>query len=219
VRSRRLEKNPQGGITLSESESDLLSDWYGVTSAYAQARREKRDESSTTAESAAMGSIAIEEEEDEQAFDLPPPTPTLEVMKKVVSAARLANAHTFVSGLPDGYETFVGERGVSLSGGQKQRVAIARAVVRDPRILLLDEATSALDAESEHQVQEALDKTTTGRTVLVIAHRLSTVRNADRICVVIKGKVVESGTHDDLLAAKGEYEKLVSRQLTHSSVA
>lgn len=219
VRSRRLEKTAQAGIALSESDSDLLSDWYGVTSAYAQARREKRDESSSTAESAAMGSIAIEEEEDEQAFDLPPPTPTLEVMKKVVSAARLANAHTFVSGLPDGYETFVGERGVSLSGGQKQRVAIARAVVRDPRILLLDEATSALDAESEHQVQEALDKTTTGRTVLVIAHRLSTVRNADRICVVIKGKVVESGTHDDLLAAKGEYEKLVSRQLTHSSVA
>lgn len=228
VRSKRLEKNlsQDGGLTLSESESDLLADWYGLTSEYAKTRRERRgvgddasssSSSSSTTTTETLNSIELEEEEDEQAFDLPPATPTLEVMKKVVSAARLANAHAFVSGLPDGYETFVGERGVSLSGGQKQRVAIARAVVRDPRILLLDEATSALDAESEHQVQEALDKTTTGRTVLVIAHRLSTVRNADVICVVIKGKVVESGTHEDLLAAKGEYEKLVSRQLTHSS--
>jgi ATP-binding cassette subfamily B protein len=107
----------------------------------------------------------------------------------------------------------VGERGVQLSGGQKQRVAIARAVLKDPRLLVLDEATSALDAESEHLVKEALDRLMRGRTTLVIAHRLSTVRDADRVVVLEQGKVVESGRHDELVAAGGLYRKLVERQV------
>jgi len=106
----------------------------------------------------------------------------------------------------------VGERGVRLSGGQKQRIAIARAVLKDPRILILDEATSALDAESEHLVQEALDRLMQGRTTLIIAHRLSTVRDADRVVVLDEGEVVEVGAHDDLVAAGGLYRRLVERQ-------
>jgi ABC-type multidrug transport system fused ATPase/permease subunit len=108
----------------------------------------------------------------------------------------------------------VGERGVHLSGGQKQRVAIARAVLKDPRILILDEATSALDAESEHLVYEALDRLMVGRTTIVIAHRLSTVRNADRVVVLEKGKVVEAGTHTELMDTHGLYSRLVERQFS-----
>ncbi|XP_037087475.1 LOW QUALITY PROTEIN: mitochondrial potassium channel ATP-binding subunit-like [Pollicipes pollicipes] len=129
--------------------------------------------------------------------------------EEVEAAARLANAHQFVSALPDGYDTAVGERGVTLSGGQKQRVAIARALLKDPRILVLDEATSALDAESEKVVQEALDRVVTGRTVLVIAHRLSTVRNADTIAVIADGKVAEMGSHAELVRKRGLYWDLV----------
>jgi ABC transporter fused permease/ATP-binding protein len=132
----------------------------------------------------------------------------------VEAAARAAHAHEFVSGFPDGYDTVVGERGLKLSGGQRQRVSIARAILRDPRLLILDEATSALDAESEALVQEALENLQEGRTTLVIAHRLSTVRDADRIVVLEQGRVVEQGRHHELVASEGAYARLVQRQAT-----
>ncbi|XP_027125179.1 ABC transporter B family member 25 isoform X4 [Coffea arabica] len=131
----------------------------------------------------------------------------------VENAAKMANAHEFVCNFPDKYQTDVGERGVRLSGGQKQRIAIARALLMNPRILLLDEATSALDAESEYLVQDAMDSLMKGRTVLVIAHRLSTVKSADTVAVVSDGQIVESGTHDELLSRNGIYTALVKRQL------
>jgi len=134
----------------------------------------------------------------------------------VMQAAKLANAHGFVSEMPASYGTEVGEKGVQLSGGQKQRIAIARALVREPSMLILDEATSALDAESERVVQAALDALMAGRarTTLVIAHRLSTIRNADKIAVVSGGKIVEEGPHDELVATEGSvYRALVA----HSS--
>jgi ABC transporter fused permease/ATP-binding protein len=130
----------------------------------------------------------------------------------VEAAARAANAHPFVSRFPDGYRTLVGERGVQLSGGQKQRVAIARALLKDPRLLVLDEATSALDAESEHLVREALERLMRGRTTLIIAHRLSTVKGADRVVVLDGGRIVQSGPHARLVAEDGLYRRLVERQ-------
>jgi len=127
-------------------------------------------------------------------------------------AAEQASAHGFIMEMPQGYDTLVGERGVTLSGGQRQRIAIARAILKDAPILLLDEATSALDAESEHAVQEALDHLMQGRTTLVIAHRLATVRSADRILVMDGGRIVESGDHDSLIARGGLYARLARLQ-------
>merc|ERR550534_2931187 len=129
-------------------------------------------------------------------------------MEEVVAAARMANIHQFVSALPEGYDTKVGNRGSQLSGGQKQRVAIARMLLRNPKILLLDEATSALDAESEKVVQDALDKVQQGRTSITIAHRLSTIKNSEQIYVVQKGRIVERGTHDQLISKRATYFKL-----------
>ena len=135
-------------------------------------------------------------------------------MEEVIAAARKANIHGFVSGLPQGYETMTGGKGKQLSGGQKQRVAIARAMVRNPAILLLDEATSALDSESEKIVQDALDAAQEGRTSITIAHRLSTIKDVDVIFVIEKGQVAEQGSHEELLEQKGIYYKLWNKS-TH----
>ena len=139
--------------------------------------------------------------------------------EQIEAAARAANAHGFISELPDGYDTVLGERGTRLSGGQRQRLAIARALLTDPPILILDEATSALDTESERLVQEAIDRLLAGRTVFVIAHRLSTVVHADQILVLERGEIVERGTHAELLAMRGVYHRLHAAQLRRDEVA
>lgn len=135
-------------------------------------------------------------------------------MDKVISAAKASNAHDFIMKLPNGYETNIGEMGVKLSGGEKQRIAIARAIYKDAPILILDEATSSLDSESESEVQKALDNLLLGRTAFIIAHRLSTVKNADRIIVISNGKIIEEGKHEELIAKRGEYYRLYQIQFS-----
>ncbi|MEF2642969.1 MAG: ATP-binding cassette domain-containing protein, partial [Paramuribaculum sp.] len=132
--------------------------------------------------------------------------------EQVEQAARIANAHEFIMASENGYQTNIGDRGCRLSGGQRQRVSIARAILKNPPILILDEATSALDSESELLVQQALDRLMKDRTTLVIAHRLSTIKNATTICVMHEGRIVEQGTHDQLMELNGYYTRLVSMQ-------
>ncbi len=133
-------------------------------------------------------------------------------IEQVIAAAKLAGAHEFILELPEGYDTVVGERGSSLSGGQRQRIAIARALITNPRILIFDEATSALDYESERIIQENMRTIAAGRTVLLIAHRLSTVRRADRIVTIDRGRLVEDGAHDELVKSGGRYASLYRLQ-------
>ena len=136
----------------------------------------------------------------------------------VILASQAANAHDFISDLPDGYQTLVGEKGVNLSGGQRQRIAIARAIIKNPRLLILDEATSALDSESELLVQQALSRLFRGRTTLVIAHRLTTIQEANRILVLNKGVIVEEGTHANLLQQEGLYHHLYTLRMAELEV-
>jgi subfamily B ATP-binding cassette protein MsbA len=133
-------------------------------------------------------------------------------MEKIVEAAKAAHAHDFINEQPRGYETIVGDRGTLLSGGQKQRIAIARAILADPAILILDEAASALDAESEERIQEAIEALKGRRTILVVAHRLSTIREADRVYVLEGGRIVESGGREELMALNGRFRQLHDMQ-------
>lgn len=133
-------------------------------------------------------------------------------VEQVIHAAEVANAHEFIARQPDGYDSMLGERGVGLSGGEKQRLSIARAVLKNPSILVFDEATAAVDSETENLIQEAIERLISGRTTLMIAHRLSTLRKANKIIVVDQGRIIEFGSHDELMALNGKYHKLIEIQ-------
>ena len=133
-------------------------------------------------------------------------------MEEIIRAAKVANAHDYITSFPNGYDTFVGERGARLSGGERQRIAIARAILHDPRILILDEATSSVDTETEQKIQEAIDRLVENRTTVAIAHRLSTLKNADKLIVIEEGKIIEAGSPSELLKQKGHYYNLVMAQ-------
>ena len=135
-----------------------------------------------------------------------------------MTAARTANAHDFIVAKPDGYNSILGEKGINVSGGERQRISIARAILHDPRILILDEATSSVDVETEVQIQDALGKLVKGRTTIAIAHRLSTLRHADRLIVIEEGRAVETGTHAELIARRGIFHNLVELQKEASAV-
>ena len=137
---------------------------------------------------------------------------------EVIRAAKIANAHDFIMRFPDGYDTKVGEKGQRLSGGERQRIAIARAILNNPKILILDEATASVDTETEQQIQEALGRLIKNRTTFAIAHRLSTLKNADRIMVIDQGKLAELGTHEELMNKKGIYYRLVMAQNEMSKI-
>ena len=138
--------------------------------------------------------------------------------EEIINAARAAKAHEFIMRLPDGYDSVVGERGQTLSGGERQRISIARAILIDPKILILDEATSSVDTETEREIQEALDNLIQGRTTIAIAHRLSTLRKADRLIVLDRGRIVETGQHQDLVQTPGMYARLHRAQLALEAV-
>ena len=133
-------------------------------------------------------------------------------IEQIIEAAKVANAHDFISKLPDGYDTHLGERGIGLSGGERQRISIARAIIRDPNILILDEATSAVDTQTEKLIQEAIDRLVQNRTTIIIAHRLSTLRKADKIVVLEDGRIAEVGTHNELMKKRGKFYKMIQMQ-------
>ena len=139
--------------------------------------------------------------------------------EEIIESARAANAHKFIMNFPDGYDTQVGERGGRLSGGERQRISIARALIGNPRILILDEATASVDTQTEYEIQEALERRVAGRTTFAIAHRLSTLKNADRLLVIERGRIAEVGTHEELLSKEeGAYRNLVNMQTEMAKV-